>query len=549
MSGPAFLNVVGLSDNIAWLKQVPTASVDSCVCDPPYGLGEPPPIATVMMAWARGKDYRSEGTGFMGESWDAFVPNPSIWREVFRILKPGAWLLAFFGSRTYDLGSVAIRFAGFDITDSMQWLYGQGFPKGLDIAKAIDKEAGHWRGRAGKAVSENRSMAAPNYERTAKGEAVTDDAKRWAGWISALKPAFEPIVVARKPFEGTYVDNILTNGTGAFNIGACRIGTGGDKTDGGCKGTSALHGGGIKDRAPVDKTVGRYPANVVLAHDPRCVPKGTRRVKTGVAVQRHGGGQAIFGGLAGGENKLGARPDAGYAGTDGCEEVADWDCVEDCPVGMLDRQSGVSKSAGGRIGNKAGIGARGVYGSFTPDAVKGDPGYGDEGGAARFFYTAKAAAKEKWSYCRACKVVFQHTAEDAFEEHDAHKESVTSHSTQKPLDLMEYLVRLVTQPGGIVVDPFAGTGSTAVASKRCGFNFVTCDIGEDYVKIAEARLAAATIGNDAKIGASYFCPGCKAKGEIKLIEKSVVDRMKLDGRKVTCSKCYKRYSFEELTNA
>lgn len=479
MSG--YLNVVGVSDNIEWLKRVPSNSIDSAVTDAPYGLGDPPPILAVILAWARQADYRPDGVGFMGKKWDAFVPNPSLWHEVYRVLKPGAWLLAFFGSRTMDIGTLAIRIARFEVCDTVAWLYGQGMPHGLDIAKALEAE-GH-----------------------------SAEAARWKGWNTTLKPAFEPVVVARKPLDGTYVENILEHGTGALNIDGARIATGDNRArfnNARTHGTSYVVQRESKLIEPGGD--GRWPANLILAHDPRCVRVGTKKVRggTGTAGGRMAGKSSQVYRQYKGSPRAGER--IGYVDEDGMEEVEDWTCVDACPIKMLDEQSG---------------------------------------GVSRFFYTAKAGAKERWSYCRACKVVFQHTADDAFEEHDEHKGEVASHPTQKPLDLMDYLVRLVTPPGGTVVDPFCGTGSTPVACKQGGFNFVTCDIEPDYAKIAEARLASTGLGATAKVGASYFCPGCKAKGEIKLIERAAVERMKADGKKVTCSKCMKRYSYEELESA
>lgn len=515
MSG--YLNVVGVSDNIEWLKLVPSNSVDAGVTDAPYGLGDPPPILAVILAWARQADYHPDGAGFMGKKWDAFVPNPSLWREVLRVLKPGAWLLAFFGSRTMDIGTLAIRIAGFEVCDTVAWLYGQGMPHGLDIAKALEAE-----GRSAEAA-------------------------RWKGWNTTLKPAFEPIVVARKPLDGTYVENILEHGAGALNIDGARIATGDNRAR---FNNARTHGTSYvvqREAGFIDPGGdGRYPANVLLAHDPRCVRVGTKKVRggTGTAGGRMAGKSSQVYRQYKGSPRAGER--IGYVDEDGMEEVEDWTCVDTCPIRLLDEQSGTLKSGNLLPGHRQGHGNTVKMGN---GGVIAKSYGGDSGGASRFFYTAKAGARERWSYCRECKVVFQHSADDAFEEHDAHKDKITSHPTQKPLDLMDYLVRLVTPPGGTVVDPFCGTGSTPVACKQGGFNFVTCDIEPDYAKIAEARLASTGLGATAKVGASYFCPGCKAKGEIKLIERAVVERMKADGKKVTCSKCMKRYSYEELESA
>jgi len=166
-------------------------SIDAVVTDPPYGLSKEPDMMEVMRHWMNGDDYIHSSKGFMGKTWDSFVPGPAIWKEVFRVLKPGGHLLAFFGSRTYDMGTLAIRLAGFEIRDQIMWVYGSGFPKSLDVSKAIQD---------------------------------ADSAKQWDGWGTALKPANEPICVARKPLVGTVATNVLTHGTGAINIDGCRIG-------------------------------------------------------------------------------------------------------------------------------------------------------------------------------------------------------------------------------------------------------------------------------------------------------------------------------------
>ncbi|MFE0305530.1 DNA methyltransferase, partial [Bacillus altitudinis] len=218
-------------DCLAILRMLPDNSVDSIVTDPPYGLSKEPDMAEVLRHWLAGDDYQHTGSGFMGKSWDSFVPGPSVWRECLRVLKPGGHLLAFFGARTQDLGTLAIRLAGFEIRDSIAWMYGSGFPKNMDVSKQIDKMAGVER----EVISEksNRSNFDPNSEGGGgfkRGTIITsapatEAAKEWDGWGTALKPAHEPITMARKPFKGSVTANVLAHGTGALNINACRIGT------------------------------------------------------------------------------------------------------------------------------------------------------------------------------------------------------------------------------------------------------------------------------------------------------------------------------------
>ena len=191
-------------DSLEVLATLPDNSIDAVVTDPPYGLSntDPEHVAETIGRWLAGeRDYLPTGRGFMGKEWDGFVPPPALWDECLRVLKPGGHVLAFAGSRTMDLMSLGLRLAGFDIRDSVAWLYGSGFPKSMDISKAIDKNRGHWRGRAGAVASGNGSMGGPNYVRTPKGDPVTPEAQQWEGWGTALKPAHEPVVCARKPFN------------------------------------------------------------------------------------------------------------------------------------------------------------------------------------------------------------------------------------------------------------------------------------------------------------------------------------------------------------
>ena len=186
-------------DCLEVLRSMPDCSVDSIVTDPPYGLS------------------------FMGKKWDYDVPSVDVWVECIRVLKPGGHLLAFAGTRTQHRMAVRIEDAGFEIRDMIAWVYGSGFPKSLDVSKAIDKAEGHWRGRAGEVASENGAMSGGNYARTPKGDPITDAAKQWQGWGTALKPALEPITVARKPLVGTVAENVLQHGTGAINVDGGRV--------------------------------------------------------------------------------------------------------------------------------------------------------------------------------------------------------------------------------------------------------------------------------------------------------------------------------------
>src|SRR5690554_1418565 len=218
------VNNVYVGNNIEVLKTFPDNSIDSVVTDPPYGLGKEPNAIDVLKDWITVGYHEVKGKGFMGKEWDAFVPQPLFWKEVYRVLKPGGYVLSFAGTRTYDWMVMGVRLAGFEIRDMIAWLYGSGFPKSLDISKAIDKHLGAEREVIGKAKGAgstgvndrgNQTFIAKNgnddgtYDIT---QATTNEAKQWQGWGTALKPALEPIVMARKPVDGTVAQNVLKHG-------------------------------------------------------------------------------------------------------------------------------------------------------------------------------------------------------------------------------------------------------------------------------------------------------------------------------------------------
>lgn len=324
------------------LKELPDNSVDSIVTDPPYGLSDNKHVADTIVKWVNGeRDFIPDGKGFMGKSWDAFVPPPAIWDECFRVLKPGGHLLSFFGTRTQDIGTLAIRLAGFEIRDSIAWLYGSGFPKSLDISKAIYKQAGAERevvGKGSRTANESwlgivkkgeTGLGLGEWDITAP---ATEQAKQYAGWGTALKPAHEPITVARKPLsESTVANNVLKWGTGGLNIDASRIGTEEvlGRASGGW-GNKAVGADNYGNYNSIGITVegGRFPANIMLD-----------------------------------------------------EEAAK----------MLDEQSGVSKSSNHSF-KASDYEEKKTATPFTRGDFKG---HGYTGGASRFFYVAKASKKDR----------------------------------------------------------------------------------------------------------------------------------------------------------
>lgn len=373
-------------------------SIDAVVTDPPYGLSKEPDMMEVMKHWMNGDDYVHTGGGFMGNSWDSFVPGPSIWKEVFRVLKPGGHLLAFFGSRTYDLGTLAIRLAGFEIRDQIMWVYGSGFPKSLDVSKAIDKAAGvkfdaipasgvgfmNAEGEGGYNVTKNQLIRS--------GES-TPEAKQWSGWGTALKPAHEPICVARKPLSGTVAENVLTHSTGALNIDGCRVGSDivgwGGKGAGGNTWNEENNGlGKDGDARPV---AGRWPANFV--HDGLNAKEWSRFFYCAKASKAD-------------------RDDGVLLAATSAAEMVDRDADS---AGMNSPRAGAGRTSGAR----------------------------------------------------------------------------NDHPTVKPTALMQWLVRLVTPPGGTVLDPFTGSGSTGKACMLEGFEFIGFEMDPHYCEIAEQRIAKA----------------------------------------------------------
>lgn len=350
--------------------------------------------------------------------------------------------------------------------------------------------------------------------------------KQWDGWNTALKPGWEPIVLARKPLIGTVAANVAEHGTGALNIDACRIA--GPKGDGvwGSSNQTCQDGrifnqspDGVEYRsAPVeseDGKIGRWPANVVLSHSESCKEVGVRKVKSGTAVQRNGGGQKIGTGRAYQGSAGLTRDDTTYADADGTETVAAWECAPDCPVRLLDEQSGERK-AGMAVRHRSG---GNTFGGDNPKPAMADMGYGDTGGSSRFFYTSKASRAERefglenldianrltpmagrgqpGLKCRTCgrwkvsgspcECLVPDFEPSTFER----PVNRNSHPTVKPLALMKWLVRLVTPPNGLCLDPFAGSGTTGVACVKEGFRFLGMEREPDYVAIARARIAHA----------------------------------------------------------
>ncbi len=374
-------------DSLFLLPTLPDSSIDSIVTDPPYELG------------------------FMGKSWDksGIANNVQLWKECLRVLRPGGHLLAFSGSRTYHRMTCAIEDAGFEVRDQIMWVYGSGFPKSLNVSKAIDKAAGAEREVVGESRDKGYTACGVTSGASIGGQQgghnfksvfditapATDLAKTWDGWGTALKPAHEPIVLARKPLVGTVAENVLQHGTGALNIDGCRVGT--------------------------ETITQRQAVRSDGSNSSKAYNVGVARQWNGVSTQTTGRWPANF-------------------IHDGSDEV-----------------------------------------------LAGFPG---EGSASRFFYCAKASKtdrdeglegfEEKAVYSEAAATPMRDEREQAFRRN--------SHPTVKPTSLMRYLCRLITPPGGVILDPFLGSGSTGKAAALEGFSFIGIDLDADYVKIAKARI-------------------------------------------------------------
>jgi site-specific DNA-methyltransferase (adenine-specific) len=604
-----------LGNNIEVLKQYPDNYFDSIVTDPPYGLGKEPDALELMKDWIEKGYHEIKGTGFMGKEWDSFVPQPIFWKEVFRVLKHGGHVVSFFGARTYDWGVMAMRFAGFEIRDFISWTYGSGFPKALDVSKSIDKMYGAEREilgingtrpiqTSGRINSEASSKEKFEREENYITNPSTDLGKKWDGWKTAIKPAHEPIVLARKPIEKglTISENVIKYGTGALNIDATRVSTNGETWE--RKNNVEYR---IKNNIPSTKSMlsngngayvnsnpnGRFPANFILTHSPEC--------KT--------------------------------------IDNINFECIDGCPIKELDNQSGLLKSGAMKKSYEY---QNNGFSLGKPTGSTKQIHEANEGGASRFFlntsfeeadydifkYVGKASKSErnkglegeKWFYnlqlvtefcsfteqnlfiwqkeeqnqstdlngeaqqqkvisedmmlivegkeCntilngKSTMVLFPKNIKfttkmglnqiielrtlnyyqplnindcivDVLETNKANGlnlaenvgiknllkliftkdemgfplgvklvakktlksinvkdawQKINIHSTVKPIEIMRYLVKLVTPPKGIVLDPFCGSGTTGIAAKLEGFDFIGIEQEEEYYNIANARI-------------------------------------------------------------
>lgn len=413
-------------------------SIDAIVTDPPYELG------------FMNKGWDNSGVAFQKETWE----------KCLKVLKPGGYLLAFGGSRTSHRIACAIEDAGFEIRDTILWLYGSGFPKSMNIGLAIDKKEGvqGQRGIGGfnvGGIQEQENRKAKLYigsttdgsKQAAYTDYKSEEAKKWAGWGTCLKPAYEPIIISRKPFDGSCIDNVLTYGTGGINIDECRVGD--EKlVNNGMSSLGVMHDDNWRsDKSVVSEVNGRFPANVILTYDE------TDK-------------EEVCGGMPYTENNT---------------------------------KSHLAKNSDNNV-------------NFNASNIVNVIGYEDNGSAARYFYCAKASKRDRDEGCenledKTLAMSNQAKAElkrgntdftgdptsplNAFNTVQVAK---NNHPTVKPCDLMQYLIRLVTPKGGTILDPFNGSGSTGKAAmfenkdRNANYKYIGIELTPEYLPISKARI-------------------------------------------------------------
>lgn len=406
MTGTTPIDVIIQGDCLVEMKRLPDESIDAIVTDPPYELA------------------------FMGKKWDAsgIAYNVDMWGECLRVLKPGGHLLAFGGSRTYHRMACAIEDAGFEIRDSIHWVYGSGFPKSLDISKALDKAANAEREVISVAKRSNAKGSITNYSKWERPEEyditapATSAAKQWAGWGSALKPAHEPVVLARKPLDGcTIAENVLRWGCGGLNVDGCRIEVSDRKqyefnhagrSRGDTSRTKNLYSGFNYEKEN-PSLIGRFPSNLIHDGSPDVLAEFAKA------------GERKVGFFNGHRNKPKTKNDFGIF------KLQDEAPSHEASTGSAARFFMACE--------------------FTPADY------------APIVYYAKAAPSER---------------------------NGSTHPTMKPLSLMRYLCKLITPPGGTILDPFGGSGTTGIAAIKEGFHYILIEQQEEYCEIARKRVAA-----------------------------------------------------------
>ena len=485
------------------LRGLPDNHFDACLTDPPYGLGKREPTAQEIAEYILGTASLDMGGDFMSNEWE--LPPVAVWREMYRVLKPGAHLLVYSGTRTFDLVTVGMRAAGFRIRDTMMWVYGSGMPHGIhNIGKAIDKadkvdrpvigsrvltgnaalstkdKGGTYGVQVGSAPSKRVDVTGPG----------SDESAKWEGHGTGLKPAWEPVVVAMKPLEGTVVKNLRAWGTGGLNIEGARVDVPGEESD----------------------DLARWPSNVVLSHSIDCVYIGTKRVKASNPTGQPCVDSVRAPGVLQHDDPSSFKGNGSrvhYAGADGLEEVEQWECAGDCPIRILDQQSGVltSGSSNGFVGEMSAS----VAMSPKRAVINASAVYADSGGASRYFYTAKVDRAEREFGCehlpvhidpRTVHLLTHHCTSCSLTNarHDANSAGIVAcpgtedgvhtlvpepavdgtrnfHPTLKPVALNEHFATMLlvpkreTSPRTLLI-PYSGAGSEMIGAMRAGWDSI-----------------------------------------------------------------------------
>lgn len=424
------------------LEVINPNSIDSIITDPPYELN------------------------FMSKNWDSsgIAFQVDTWKKCYEVLKPGGYLLAFGGSRTFHRIACAIEDAGFEIRDTIMWLYGSGFPKSMNLANSVESKIVNGNGNKnqfkkldgekGKPSSycsftkknieqgfRAKDYAEQDYEITTKVNYTTDLAKQWQGWGTALKPSFEPIIVARKPFKGSLVDNVIKNGVGGINIDECRVEPTNEvlirKIN---KSNNEIYGkyNNFGNENNISDSLGRFPANTILTYD-------------------------------------------------------ETDFDEVCG-GFPNTKTGNIKPYKRNMKNQI------CYGNLGKNVTSNH--IGDSGSASRYFYNAKASKKDRDEGLEEFEEkevrVLNATNPELEQKDDVSARFITVkkniHPTVKPTDLMQYLVRLVTPNNGTILDPFNGSGSTGKAvmyenkERNKNYKYIGIELTEEYLPISKARI-------------------------------------------------------------
>ena len=450
-----------LGDCLDKLKELDDNSIDSVVTDPPYEIG------------------------FMGKGWDdsGIANNPELWKEVLRVLKPGGHLLSFSHSRTYHRQAVAVEDAGFEIRDQIMWIYGSGFPKSHNVGKSIDKIQNNQRQVIG--INPNITSKETNWQSNSMTGHISNTDKTLTkgnsvgeGYGTALKPAHEPIVMARKPFKGNVANNVLEWGTGGINVDGCRVGNE--------VRTTPIHSTDVKEDNTLfglhptiqhhreETTLGRFPANIIFDEEAGKILDE----QSGITSQGHwpkgktkgfgefGGGESTYEGVGPKDNIKGGASRFFY-----CPKASKKDRNEGMPE-QVPQFTGRPRREDGSV----------IYKETHPEewaeVMKGKP------------------RKEKTSLAAAEEILQEKKIKGRDEGQDSrnvpHKARPVGrqniHPTVKPTDLMAYLIRLITPKGGLVLDPFMGSGSTGKAAVREGMDFIGIEREDEYMEIAKSRI-------------------------------------------------------------